>query len=348
MKSTEASMRMAAFRKSFGSMGHKEISPQYYLWKSKENPFGEGEIHLVTRGSDVAGSASVTPKRVAVNGRLVLAFEIGDTYTNTNYRRQGVFLEGVTHCSKYAIEHGAEFIYGTPNEASLAGYEKKANYQRIPGLRISLMTKYVSRRALESRIQNRIGNGPHSRWLASLILAKNYTTKRLLTGSNFLHEISDPSGLENVDGIWGDRSGYSFFTIRDKRYLSWRYFSNPDNYKIMQIRSTAGVSGLVVTKQYLRGGEAVGAICDVVALDDEAAVAYELFSHAEDTLSAAKCDYIETWCSSRSPYHKWLRRLGFKERTSFSLIVSRNTSLASELLESKGKWHFMFGDSDNM
>src|SRR5688572_18904515 len=123
---------MAQFRSLFGTLPHKSTGADYYRWKSEQNPFGQGKLHLVERGDAIAGSASVTFKNVAVAGVPHRATEIGDTYTHPDFRRQGIFATAVTECTKYAIDHGAHFVYGTPNDAALPGYRDKLSYSVVP------------------------------------------------------------------------------------------------------------------------------------------------------------------------------------------------------------------------
>ena len=70
--------------------------------------------------------ASFTPKKFKVCSEIIIVSEIGDTFTDPNYQRQGIFSTLVNSVREDALKYSrVQLLYGTPNENSLPGYEKK-------------------------------------------------------------------------------------------------------------------------------------------------------------------------------------------------------------------------------
>lgn len=341
--------RMAEFRRTFGELPQKGTSAGYYRWKAVANPFGLGALHLVEREGAIAGSASVTFKNVLVRGRPTKAAEIGDTYTNPDFRRQGIFSTAVRFCTDHAIGNGAAFIYGTPNDAALPGYEKKLGYRSVPGLRVALLTRYVSAEAAASRIRQRVPVGFVATALARGYLAASALRASIGRGARSGVPVSDAEDYPDADGAWGgSREDYAFFTRRDAAYLRWRFEQHPDTYRVAVAGVAGDPAGFVVTKTYQRATNRIGVVCDFVAAHDDRGAFLSLIRHAIRQFRQEGVDYAETWCAASSPYYRWLRELGFVERASFPVIVYGHSPEAESLLGGEGKWHFTLADSDNI
>ncbi len=349
-------MSMSEFRTLFPENNLRSTSKEYYEWKVLKNPYKQGKIYLERKQGIVVGSASITPKRILIGGKDLIAAEIGDTFTHPEHRRQGIFSRGVGACTKFALTQGIQVIYGTPNSQSLPGYQNKLGYPPCPFVKLSYMTKHrlsllgiirsiaklVLRRKLDPFLLYLSAMSKQRFSRASFSCRKGTVTEEsfdILTVDEFTDEI---------DGLWGSPR-YVFFTIRDKTYLNWRYFENPDEYHAIVAKKDDNYLGYVVTK--LSRDRRVGAICDFITIDDRLDVFHLLIREAEKNLKKAGAERIDLWCVDNSPYYRALLDQAYCDQGPASrrpIIVFSGSDYGKTLLKTEGKWHFVRSDSDNV
>ena len=348
--------RMSEFRALFGKNKVRSTSREYYEWKILRNPFQRGSIYLERKDGIVAGSTTLTPKKLFVQGLGVQAAEIGDTFTHPEYRRQGIFSRGVRACTQYAVSHGIEVIYGTPNTQSLPGYQSKLGYPPCPFISLSYMTK--NRRHLRALVRSlakltlgrRLGPPDVS---PSVILRQAFSNRaasgpRVARGAEPFDIAAVDAFVDDIDGLWG-KPRYIFCTIRDKTYLNWRYFDHPDDYHVVVAKEAGRLLGYVVTKVSNDGR--IGTICDFITFDDRLDVFHALIDEAEKSLEKAGVHLIQLRCAAGSPYHEALLERGYYDHGSLGrqqVIVYSGSDHGRTLLATRAPWHFTLSDSDNI
>lgn len=349
-------MSMSEFRALFGENEYRSTSKEYYEWKIFKNPYQQGKVYLECKEGIIVGSTTITPKKISIWGKELIAAEIGDTFTHPEYRRQGIFSRGVNACTKFAISEGITAIYGTPGPLSLLGYQNKLGYPPCPFTRVSHMTKHrgillpairsIAKLVLHLRLnpnKDLFLSMLKHRFSRSIYFRSKETIRKepfdILTVGKFTDE---------MDGLWGSPR-YLFFTIRDKTYLNWRYFENSDEYQVIVARRGNKYLGYVVTK--LSRDKKVGTICDFITWDDQLGVFYILIQEAEKMLRKAGVYLIQLWCVDSSPYYQPLLDQGYFDHGTSSrhpVIVFSGSDYGKILLETDAKWHFTISDSDNI
>lgn len=346
-------MYMSEFRSLFGKNEFRSTTSGYYEWKLLKNPYKHGKLYLEYKDDIIVGSTTITPKKVSILGKELLAAEIGDTFTHPKYRRQGIFSRGVNACTNYSISNGIEVIYGTPNSESLPGYQKKLNYFPCPYLKLNYLTKHWRAQAvslikmmLRKRTENLF-------FFLSAMLKQKYSHFRF---SHCIDKASDVSieilskkeFTEEIDGLWGSPR-YIFLTIRDKVYLNWRFFTNPDEYKVITAKKGDEYLGYIVVKLSKNGK--IGTICDFITKNDRMDVFNALILEAEHVLENARVHLIQLRCGAGSPYHQTIINHGYYDHGALGrqpVIVFAGTEYGKKILEENAKWHFTFSDSDNI
>ena len=285
-------MSMSEFRNIWPEDQLRSISKEYYEWKAVKNPFQQGEIYLERKDDIVIGSTTITPKKISILGEELIAAEIGDTFTHPDYQRQGVFSKGVNECTKLATSKGIEVIYGTPNSQSLPGYQHKLGYPPCPFVKLSSMTKHrwnvisTIKSILKLILRRKVD--PFAIYFISFLREK--FSRPFFSSNESLKKNKgfDISTIDNftdeLDGYWG-KNRYHFFTIRDNRYLNWRYFENPEEYQALVAKKGGKYLGYLVTK--ISKDKRTGAICDFITIDDRLDVFYFLIQEAEKKLFKA-------------------------------------------------------------
>lgn len=345
---------MAGFRKIFGLHQTRSTSKEYYKWKIHDNPYSAGHIYLEFINGIITGSASITPKKIAVSGKRLLCAEIGDTFTHPDYRKRGIFSKAVKNCTEYAITVNADFIYGTPNNESLPGYQMKLGYPPCPFAKVKFMHKYFRAKPLERDFKRKLDVKYLSLFLShvyfhylSICSSMRKKDRPRASLSSKIEPIMKFD--EKVDGLWGaPREDYAFFTIRDKTYLNWRFFLNPDDYVILIAKNNASIMGYIVLKISKNDDSCIGSICDFVTYQDRIDVFKDLLSVAENIFQDSHVDFIRLLCSSNSPYFEALRDFGYLVKKDRPIIVYSGTDVGKQIYGTNKKWHFTLADADNV
>jgi len=341
---------MAEFMSLFGPSGSLSLGPELFRWKVHENPSGTGRLFLERHNDKVVGSTSLTPKSLLLSGQATLGAEIGDTYTHSDFRRQGIFGRGVHTCTEFGLSQGVELIYGTPNENSLPGYEDKLDYLRCPKAKVVRLYKALSFRVIGELISQKVGSTCIGKLLAPLYTTwESYTSTRV-PGSSSQHVAVEsltrfPDG---VDGAWGDRANFAFFTRRDSTYLNWRFVQNPHSYLLFGAWCDGRLAGYMAARIYQRKLHRVAVLADFAVEGDRSDIFVPLLITVEEHMKAAGIDQLELWASESSPYYPVFLGRKYRPAGSVNVIVYTQTVAASELLTSNKPWHFTIADSDNV
>ena len=334
------------FKKNYTGIGSYGSMDMFY-WKIMDNPVLPGIINLVKNDGKIISTTSVTPKRLLLRGQEYKVAEIGDTYTDATYQRQGLFTLLINRSTKDALTKTINFIYGTPNNQSLPGYEKKAKYKIMQNVNIRSLFIPVD---IKSYIQLRIG------WLTGIYTATLFSTfmyaysfiKRItIKRKNYI--IDDSNELpQDWDNFWEKaRINYDFIFSRDRRTIEWRYFKNPGKYNLLVLREEGAIVGYVICRVIYDSKNTTFYVADFLTLQGrEEYLEILLFRVLQDALWA-NVTKIGAWCAKTSPYFRIFRRFGFLDLSGIPLINYQN-DFAREVEENCRNLHFTISDSDNI
>jgi GNAT superfamily N-acetyltransferase len=346
---------MAIHRAQFPANQQRAIGKEYYEWKVYKNPVMKGDIHFEIRDGRTVGSAVVMPRKVANLDDIVLAAETADTFTVPEFCGQGINTKILGNAIDWAISHGMHLVYGPPNKANYGthirlGY-KTCEYIGWASLMKSLnpmwfALKLIAKIILGKQVQKSVR---HLRYLS----------KRLITGRQFIESRQNSSKNDytimqidrftnEVDPLWG-KPRYSFFVYRDKEYLNWRYFDNPDKFIVLAALKGKDCLGYSALK--LSNDKRTGILCDFVAMDDRSDVFLALVSESEKILKQNGADQITLRCIADSPYYNDLMTLDYYNtgpESHHPVFINARTETGKRILENPGRWHFTYGDTDEV
>ena len=333
------------FKKNYTGIGSYGSMDMFY-WKIMDNPVMPGIINLVKDDGKIISTTSVTPKRLLLKRQEYQVAEIGDTYTDTSYQRRGLFTLLINMSTQDAFKEGINFIYGTPNNQSLPGYEKKADYKIIPGINVkSLVLPLDVKPFIQRRSHWLMGNYAAS--LFSTLVYIYFGFKKALSFSKAM-QIEE---LECLPDGWDDfweksRQSYDFIFNRDKKMLIWRFFKNPNKYRFYVLREKNQIVGYLVYR-IIYGPEIITLlIADFLFLPGrESDMKVLLFKVLEESMQS-NVTKISTWCTQDSPYFKVLKGFGFIARGNIPIICFQS-EFALNLVKACQTWHFTISDSDN-
>jgi hypothetical protein len=351
----EKARLMGIHRAQFPENQWRAIGEEYYEWKVFKNPAMVGDIYLEMRDGRSVGSSTVMPKKIAIMDKIVMAAEWADNFTVPEYRKQGINIKAVTATKDYVISHGMDLIYGVPNEVNYPTYLKlgckPCEYIGWTFLTKSLnplwlLSKLIVKIMLGKQVQKNFRHLKH--------LHKRLTTNKQSwqswhnSGKHDFTIITINRFNNEIDPLWG-KPRYSFFVYRDKEYLNWRYFDNPDTFIVLAAVTGRDYLGHVVLK--LSTDKRIGILCDFVTIDDRSDVFLALVGESEKILRQNGVNSIQLRCIVDSPYYRDLNTLGYYDpgRESYSrVVIYAKTEIGKRILENPGRWHFTFGDTDEV
>ncbi len=348
-------VQLARFRARFGENRFRSISPEYFEWKHRRNPYLPGYIYLERRGEEVIGSASITPKKLLVLGQIVLGGEFCDAFTDARHRREGIFSRGMQAGIEYAATHGIQMLYGTPSlgSASYQGFLRKLGCELCPSARLHYMAKPLRplkpflKLGVKAVVKRRTRRSQPFRMLCRQVFGRTPCPPAQRDGQPLRISVLDRLA-EDFDGLWGPPR-YAFCTLRDRTYLTWRFLDNPDDYLLLGAHEGRDFQGYLAVK--LSPDGATGVICDYITLHDNQLVFQGLLCEVERMLIERKVRQLVTYCMEGSPYFQTLETHCFADRGAergLCVVVHSGTDLARRLLASSQPWHFTLADSDNI
>ena len=349
------------------SVEDQKWTDELLLWKlSDVNPSGKGILVVAEIDGKIIATASLTLKRMILDGKEVLGGEIGDTYSAEKFRRLAVpktLIKTNQDASHYVnkslfgrlvseiINHSAtlpcEVIYGTPNANSLPGYVKKLQFFEIRGY------KNVSRSRPTSLFIK--VKAPLPRIILEVIIPVisklSYLYRSLILlifrPTNLIVKSSLPLD-KDIDTLWRECSpSKGFSLIRDSKYYNYRYRDHPlEKYNhhafyidgklecmlTTCIKADSNGNNLIVICDYLKNNK----ISFLYVLN------YIVESHAH--LSVLKYNF---WCEEYGQDFMSAMFSGFIGGSSVPIIF-RESKKTLVLAAPSLKMDFHIGSSDNV
>jgi GNAT superfamily N-acetyltransferase len=342
-------------------------SEEYFRWKLGDaNPAGTGFCTLARHDGKVIGSTTITRKRIWLGDRVEIGGEIGDTYTDADYRRQGqaavkypgqdsetaylnrsVFGRLVAETRARAEAAGLGLIYGTPNANSLPGYHNRLGFPEY----VTQVTENFHRPTVGGIAER------FSLPRASLPLLVPFDRLCSLVG-DALSRIQAP-GFDvapfdgddaEIDALW-DRTKHDlpFSLVRDAQWFRYRFQAHPLNtYEMFQVRRGPDLAALLVTRTFVTmRGRPYMYIADWLAGKNEGNALKRALNAALRRVTPATIDGVLLWAEQGSDMAAQARRSGFLARGKSSLIFA-DTAAARELAQRAPRLEFSIAFSDNV
>jgi GNAT superfamily N-acetyltransferase len=341
----EKARAISSFISTFEDRNRRTLVPEYYLWKVNRNPAGRCLLALAMDGENIVGTASITKKRVMFRNHIVEAAEIGDTFTDSDYQRQGIFVSLVNAAVEQAFASGVRLIYGTPNSNSLPGYEKKCEFARKADINLFLWVLPLRPFTVARQKSGSI--------LAGLSKVAGFLTEQpVRLAGRWLLGRSAQSPLE-FDRTFDDLSAvleenYSFMLTKRSEDLSYRLVDNPDadRYGLIVQRDGLGeLEAAIVYKDTSQSGLNVFFVADWFGSTRQAM--RRVWRKALALAFEVKYDMVALWAQrSGAGIAPMLPIIPFPVARKEIIFCKRD--LGSDVLKDSGPWLFSILDSDNI
>jgi len=339
--------RASELRKRFSSdegSDRRSCEPDYYRWKLFSNPFKMGFLNVSDDDGNIVGITTLTPKVILTQSGECLGSEIGDTFTHPDFQRQGMFSKLVNFTRNLAESQEIQLIYGTPNHLSLPGYNK-LNFCEVSSLGVY---NWILPLDYKKTVVKRFGNSMLNRIVGSVagVILPLWSRNAIKSKSSQVCRVTEFTS--EIEGMTQKASkNYDWIVKRDRRYLDWRFISNPDNYHIWVCRREGEVVGYLVTKIGKFADLRVGYLADFLVNEECKDVFAELCASAIDHFRSENVDMVSSWAIKDGYYQKNLTRFGFIRYKPVPVICDNN-NWGAVLIAKPMRWHFTMADSDNI
>lgn len=182
-------------------------------WWCFDNPRG-GVFALFHDGREIAATCYLGGKTLAFEDGATTGFEIGETATDPQHQRRGLFSKLVRACVAHADQGGRPLVYGTPNSQSTPGYAKMG-FEIVASPRSWLFLL------------------PSIRNAAYRLLRRGRSAARPLPVGSSRYEITS-------DDYVAATATYPRLNAGDREYLTWRLAETPLGYRFVRIETRGG------------------------------------------------------------------------------------------------------------
>jgi len=226
------------------------MSKDLWLWKNKNNPFGNLYTLLMKDGDNLISYYSIAPKEFYIYGTKYPCVQSMDTMTDLNYRGCGFSTLLGNLAYEYARRKGSYFVYGFPNNVSHYLFEKKLGWTNF-GKR-NLFIKNLSQNFQPLKNHN------------------DYLIK----------EVKEFD--ENINNFWNEcKNFYPIIIKKDKNYLQWRFVEHPfvkyKKFLIYNNNTSKIISYFVLKKFNDNKGNIIGHIVDFLIGSQDKIVKKKIF-----------------------------------------------------------------------
>lgn len=337
------------FLRSFETAEDEQVwSPEYFRWKLSDNLAGKGFLTLAVSNEKVVGIVSATPKHIWYKGSIINAAESGDTYTHPEYQHRGIFTTIVDTNRKRTQDAGHSLVYGTPNDQSRPGYEKKLEFRTHPTFKLIVPTYVCKLPNFIEKNSPRIVSQPLSKLVGfiSVFLRRFW----LFLGKLFGISVKQVASIgPEYDRLWGKYRGHNdFLLVRDFEHLHYRFFQHPlAKYQFYEARQNGELCGYLVTRKQKAVGKFHCIIADWFYNFKNPLIFLSLLNTALEKNLSRDIEGCYAWVTQSQP-DKWLfATSGFLLRGWVPIIFHKNF-VGKQILSRKDKWHFTIADSDNV
>ncbi len=357
----------AEFLQAFISPEASQVwSGKLFQWKlGAQNPAGPGYLSLAIVNGQVIGTTSITPKRLWIDGKVLIGGEIGDTYTAKQFRHKGTpsdfFLENqdpeayvnksvfgrlVWTTRRRAEKDGLFLIYGTPNQSSMPGYVKRLEFFHFNNM--------ISQSFVRARAEWFFKRNPALRLARYAFISIDKLISCMLSAvavasspaSNI--DTAYPSD-EAIDELWTRfKPEFKFTVVHDAAWFRFRYLEHPNAlYQFVTLHRRGQITGLMVFRSFRdMSGNRVLAVADWLIHPLDKAGFVRLLAEGIKLFSK-DVQFVHLWAVEGTIFAKSLFQLGFIRRGEVPLIFATN-AIPNYLHAKKEPFDIKIGATDNI
>ena len=312
------------FHRVFG----KERSLAHWRWRYRDNPEGAQILVAVTDAGKIVGHYAGIPVRATVDKKPFVFLILADNMVDRDYRlglkKPGISTSLLTKITQDCGAHDRSAImYGFPTPEIMRMVQR--------------LNEFIPHHAV--RLVRSVDGEPHRTLWRRILKLWCQICSPVRRVDRF-----DAS----VDRLWERcRTELRVATVRDTRYLNWRYADCPDvTYRLFLAGGTMGIPvlGIAVLRIGLED-QPVACLVDWLVPSGAKVVAHQLLERCVEEARLAGMKELRAWLPPSSTWHQYLLNRGFQAvETDFIGVRSFTGAVPFALLDAH--WYYTMGDSD--
>jgi len=210
----------------------ENISIEAFKWKYEEIPYGKMKVWSAWDGrtGKLLATASFCKRRFIHNGKIVTAYQRGDSMVKPGFQRQGIFSNLMRESAKALREEGACFVFGYSNERSAGALKKMdevkelflSNVYVFPIGCQNLIMQYVKRPNNLIKAFGKIADG--------LISIYNHLRGFHRTNGVLMQPVEEFGSLQEKWALEAARNHF-IYPHRDREFLRWKAIGVPNEVR---------------------------------------------------------------------------------------------------------------------
>lgn len=288
---------------------HSPLSPEQWAWQFEENPTGKAIIWIaVTPSGQVVGHHCLVPVPFQQGNETAIAGYSILSMIDPNYQKQGMLKSLAAASENQLTEELTPIRLTYLNDNSLPVYTKHLGWTEIgekPPIYFTVLDPTPVVEKLIGRSLTHLFSKPIK--LSTRVFFQKYAKDNSEINFAELREFDS-----RIDTLWKKFSAsITFATIRDARYLNWRYLKNPKRYRVLAAEKAGEILGFVVFRSEEKFHYRIGYIADLLfdpAFND---VGGSLLSRALDKLREENCSLVTALVPEQEPTHSLYRSFRF-------------------------------------
>ena len=334
---------------------------QRWRWEFVDSPLGSIQVFADFSGK-VIGHMGLICYPIKVGNHVVWGSQAVDLAVHPSFRRRGIFLQIGRKLMEEAAKRNIIISYGVPNEPAYRGHLK---YGWFYVSEIPVLAKFLTKKGLILFVLTRILNflrKPCVESVSKLFDLLKKLKKQFAVGhtknipcSHMYKKTILALFDEKADRLWEAASEqYSLITVRNAKYLNWRYFNKPySKYTVIAAtgKNENEIDGFVVLAMDIYPVLKLkrGYIVDLLVKTEN--VIHDLLQSTLKYFIQEHVDIIICWAMKRHILYRCLLERGFIQDPFYSqkLICRINiddSNFKKYFYRFEKDWYFMMGDSD--
>ncbi|MEW6376476.1 MAG: GNAT family N-acetyltransferase [Thermodesulfobacteriota bacterium] len=329
-------------RDAFGEMEKDKLDPRFWWWEFMEGPYGKAFIYVVEDQDKIVGHFADLPRQFLLRGKAVRGTLSVDLMVHSDYRRRGIFQA----MGRYAIQRikneNALFMMSYPiRRETIQGF-KKMGWEEV--IELPVLVHPIKFSGIVNRYLHFLPLSFLIGGIARLFYNFFFQAKKRDESKEII--IEEIRKLDDqFEPFWDHAfSLYPIMGIRDRNYMTWRYFQHPTRtYTIYRAMRGGEMRGFIALRKVdlLKFNSAV--IVDLLALDEDVLIALVregiLYSQREGV------DLLGFMVPRFHPYYKLFRYCGFLPSFKTFLFMVYSHEEEKGLFDPKA-WYVNWGDTD--
>lgn len=345
-------------------------SVEYWRWKYLENPHGAPLIWVAEDKGEIVGCYILNPVKIRLGSVSILGAQSVDAAVDAAYRGAGIFKKLAIDALGQAKEEHIVITFAFPTEIAYKG-QVRIGYRPM----FILPRMYKILRPMRLLEEQQYGTNYFRKISAVLKLYERVSRHKVRVDPNLGLRVKKANSYDpRLEAFWKRfcKENTDILIERDRPYLRWRYFRNPEKSYITYVcedgDELVGYCVLSVEEGSLQpskpGSLVIGNIIDLVTVHGMSEVSFQLLLHSLDYFEREDVDIVRCWMSKRQSHYAALQKLGFSENYEIfrrlvfrpkyieKLIIYVNSrtaltdALQSNLTHGQLFWFIAQGDAD--